>query len=87
MIDEEDLTAQLLRLAGAPPDPPADRAERVRQTVHREWRADRRRRTFAARGRLIATLAVAASLDDRVCGRRLLAPRQRVHPSGAIAGG
>ena len=39
MIDEEDVTAQLLRLAGAPPDPPADRAERVRQTVHREWPA------------------------------------------------
>lgn len=63
MIDEEDVTAQLLRLAGAPPDPPADRAERVRQTVHREWRADRRRRTIRrSAAAVIATLAVAASL-------------------------
>ena len=39
MTDEEDVTAQLLRLAGAPPEPPAERRARVRQAVHGAWRA------------------------------------------------
>ena len=63
MTDEEDVTAQVLQLTGAPPDPPAERTERVRQAVHREWRASRRRRMIR-RGAAAATalLAVAASL-------------------------
>ena len=63
MTDEEDVTAQLLRLAGAPPDPPAERTERVRQVVHREWRASRRG-PMIRRGAAAATalLAVAAGL-------------------------
>jgi len=61
MTDEEDLTAQLLRLAGAPPDPPADRAARVHDVVHGEWRAIRRRQRV---GRFVAIglAAAAASL-------------------------
>ena len=44
MTDEEDVTAQLLRMAGAPSDPPAERTARVREAVHREWRTHRQRR-------------------------------------------
>jgi ferric-dicitrate binding protein FerR (iron transport regulator) len=63
MTDEEDVTARLLRLAGAPPDPAAERTRRVQQVVHREWRANRRRRLIRrATAPAIALLAVAASL-------------------------
>ena len=48
MTDEEHVTAQLLRLAGAPPAPSAERTARVRQVVRR--------------GAVIALLGVAASL-------------------------
>ena len=67
MTDEEDVTAQLLRLAGAPPDP-TRRAYRSRSTksVHREWHAYRRRRMMRrAAGVTLALLGVAASLADR----------------------
>jgi ferric-dicitrate binding protein FerR (iron transport regulator) len=61
MNDEEDVTAQLLRMAGAPPDPPAERAARVRAAVHREWRTHRQRRMIR-NGVAIGLLAAAASL-------------------------
>jgi ferric-dicitrate binding protein FerR (iron transport regulator) len=88
MTDEEDVTAQLLRLAGARPDPPAERTARVREVVHREWLVGRRRRVVR-RSAAIAVLGVAASLvmaiwmnrprpvappDDRV-----VAIGQRIH--------
>jgi ferric-dicitrate binding protein FerR (iron transport regulator) len=63
MTDEEDVTAQLLRLTGTPPGPSAERTARVRAQVHGEWRALRHRRM----GRRVAAtalagLAVAAAL-------------------------
>jgi ferric-dicitrate binding protein FerR (iron transport regulator) len=60
MDDEEDVTAQLLRLAGAPPDPSAARTARVRDAVYREWLVARRRRTMRRMG--IALVGVAASV-------------------------
>jgi ferric-dicitrate binding protein FerR (iron transport regulator) len=80
MSDEEDVTAQLLRLAGAPPDPAAARAARVRAVVHREWQATRRRRTIS-RGAAITVLAAAASLLIAVLVQRsrpVVAPPDRV---------
>jgi len=65
MTDEEDVTARLLRLAGAPPDPPAERTVRVRAAVHRDWRALRRRRTMRD-GAAIGLLAAAASVTIAV---------------------
>ncbi|HKE82329.1 MAG TPA: FecR family protein [Vicinamibacterales bacterium] len=44
MTDEEDVTTRLLRLAGGRSDPSPERIARVRQSVYREWRANRRRR-------------------------------------------
>ena len=60
-MTEEEVTAQLLRLAGAPADPPAERTARVREAVHHEWRADRRQR-LVRRNTVVALLGVAASL-------------------------
>lgn len=73
MSDEEEVTAQLLRLAGTPPDPAADRTARVRAAVHREWRAGRRRRT--ARRWATAALAVLAVAASLVIGVRVNRPR------------
>jgi ferric-dicitrate binding protein FerR (iron transport regulator) len=61
MNDEEDVTAHLLRIAGAPPDPSAERTARVRAAVHREWRTGRRRRVIQ-NGVAIGLLAAAASV-------------------------
>jgi ferric-dicitrate binding protein FerR (iron transport regulator) len=55
MEDEEDVTAHLLRLGGAPPDPPAARGARVRQAVHDAWQAQHQRRI--RRRRLAAMVA------------------------------
>jgi ferric-dicitrate binding protein FerR (iron transport regulator) len=65
MKDEEDVTAQLLRLAGAPPDPPAERTARVRAAVHGDWRTRRQRRTIR-NGAAIGLLAAAASVATAV---------------------
>src|SRR5262245_36848584 len=62
MTDEEDVTARLLRLAGAPIDPPAERVARVRETVHREWRAGQRRRVVRRAAAIAVVAGVAASL-------------------------
>ncbi len=71
MADEEDVTARLLRLAGAPSEPAVERSARVRQAVHRAWRAQRRqrvvRRTATAvivLGGLAAALAVAVRVNQ-----------------------
>jgi ferric-dicitrate binding protein FerR (iron transport regulator) len=61
MVDEEDVTAQLLRLAGAPPEPAAERSARVRQAVHDAWRAQRRRQA-ARRVTVVALCGLAAAL-------------------------
>jgi ferric-dicitrate binding protein FerR (iron transport regulator) len=60
MNNEEDVTAQLLRLAGAPPDPSADRTARVREAVHQEWSARLRRRRVRRRTGLGLIAAAAA---------------------------
>jgi hypothetical protein len=78
MSDEEDVTAQLLRMAGAPPDPPAERTARVRAAVRREWRA-RRQRRLIRNGVGIGLIAIAASLMAGVWTRgRVEAPRSVV---------
>ncbi len=61
MSDEEDVTAQLLRMAGAPLHPPAERTARVRAAVQREWRTHRQRRMIR-NGVAIGLLAAAVSL-------------------------
>jgi ferric-dicitrate binding protein FerR (iron transport regulator) len=80
MTDEEDVTAQLLRLAGAPPKPTAERTARVREVVHREWRVSRRRR-LVRRAAAIAMLGVAASLMIAVWMNR---PRPVVAPGDRV---
>jgi ferric-dicitrate binding protein FerR (iron transport regulator) len=65
MSDEEDVTAQLLRMAGVPPDPPAERTARVRAAVHREW-STRPQRRMIRNGVAIGLLGVAASLTVAV---------------------
>jgi ferric-dicitrate binding protein FerR (iron transport regulator) len=73
MTDEEEATAQLLRLAGARPDPPAERAAQVRERVHREWRASRRRR--AIRRGAAATAVCLAAAAVLILAVRMKAPR------------
>ena len=43
-MDEEDMTAQVLRMAGTRAAPSADQTLRVQEAVRKEWRAARRRR-------------------------------------------
>src|SRR5262245_26093763 len=63
MSDEEDMTAQLLRLAGAPSEPSAQRTARARQLVHDQWRARRRGRARQRAGAVaIAAFSVAATI-------------------------
>jgi ferric-dicitrate binding protein FerR (iron transport regulator) len=84
MSDEEDVTAELLRLAGGPPDPPAERAARIREVVHREWRVSRQRRMIR-RAAAIAVLGIAASLMIAVWVNRphsVVGPSDRVVASG-----
>jgi len=87
MTDEEHMTAQLLRLAGAPPDPSSERTARVLEAVHREWRVGRRRRVVR-RGAAIALLGVAASLAIAVWTnhrRTVTMPGNRVVATGQRA--
>ena len=56
MIDDEDSTARLLRLAGPRPLAPAERAARVRQAVHEGWRLATRRRMVRRRVAMAAAL-------------------------------
>src|SRR5262245_19008731 len=82
MTDEEEMTAQLLRLAGAPPDPSVERTARARRVVQREWRARRRRQ--AIRRSVAATtalLGVAASLTIAVWMNR---PRSVAAPGDQV---
>jgi ferric-dicitrate binding protein FerR (iron transport regulator) len=62
MADEEDVTAHLLRLVGAPPEPPGERRARVRAAVHDAWRAQRRQRIVRRSAAAIVLLGVAAAL-------------------------
>ena len=62
MADEEDVTAHLLRLAGAPPEPPVERSARVRQAVHAAWRAHRRQRIVRWSAAGVALCGIAAAL-------------------------
>ena len=62
MADEEDVTAHLLRLAGAPPEPPVERSARVRQAVHDAWRAHQRQRVIRRTAAVIVLCGVAAAL-------------------------
>lgn len=76
MSDEEETTAQLIRLAGARPDVPADRTVRIRQAVHREWQSSRRRR--AIRRGVTGTVAVLAAAAALILVVRMNAPRDTV---------
>lgn len=80
MNDEEDVTAELLRLAGAPPDPQAERSARVREVVHREWLIGRRRR-MVRQGSVIALVGVAACLTIAVWMNR---PYSVAQPSNRV---
>jgi len=60
MNDEEEVTAHILRLAGRGPVPSDERTARVHETVHREWRAARRRRVIW-RGAISVTAVAAAA--------------------------
>lgn len=65
MIDEDEITARLLRLAGARQEPPRDRASRVRAAVHQQWRSHTRRRRLhrlTVTGIALAGAAAAAVL-------------------------
>ena len=76
MTDEEHMTAQLLRLAGGMPDPPADRAARVRDMVYREWCAIRRRRRMrrAAAGTVLLAAAACVAIVVWMNRPRLVTP-------------
>jgi ferric-dicitrate binding protein FerR (iron transport regulator) len=78
MSDEEHTTARLLQLSGARSLAPADRAARVRATVHRRWRSNGRRRTARRNaGAITALLAAAAAV---VLAIRMTAPHERLPP-------
>ncbi len=82
MTDEERATAQLLRLAGAPADPAPERTARVRDAVHREWRASLRRRSIRRRANVAAAaLATAAAV---VIAVRLTLPHHVSAPAAPI---
>jgi len=74
MSDEEETTAQLLRLAGAPADVPAERTARVREHVRRQWHAARHRR--ALQRRAAATTALLAAAAALILIVRVSAPRE-----------
>jgi len=75
---EEEVTARLLRLAGAPDRPSLADTTRVRDVVHREWQMDRRRRRSRQATALV--LGVAAVLMTAVW---LIRPRQAM-PAGSV---
>jgi ferric-dicitrate binding protein FerR (iron transport regulator) len=89
MKDEEEMTAQLLRLAGARPDAPADRTVRIREIVHREWQSSRRRRAIrrsvtmmtaglAAAAILILTVRMNAPRDTALAPEQIVATGERI---------
>jgi ferric-dicitrate binding protein FerR (iron transport regulator) len=82
VTDEERATAQLLRLAGSPLDPPAERRARVRPVVHQEWRASHRQRMIHRRIRAaVGLLALAAALVTAVwLNRPLPRPARAIEP-------
>jgi hypothetical protein len=76
---DDDLTARLVRMAGARSPVPAARAARVRAAVHAQWQVGRRRRVVRRRAlsgsAMIATAALLILMIERV-GRldRVAAP-------------
>lgn len=80
MDADEDAAVRLLRLAGARPPVPADRAARVRAAVHVSWRAGTRRRT-ALRRTVHASVFVAAAAVLALMARFHPADRRAI-PSG-----
>lgn len=79
-MDEEDSTARLLRLAGPRPLAPAERAARVREAVHHQWRGVIRRRSMRRRAAIsLVVLAVAGAAALAV-----MRPRAGVTPPAAI---
>lgn len=61
-VGEEEATARLLRLVGVRPDAAPERAARVREAVHGQWRLSHERRVFRRRIGITAFLGVAAAL-------------------------
>ena len=87
MNDEEEVTAHILRLAGTAPAPSVDRAARVRDAVHREWQAARRRRMRQRVAWSVGALALAASLFVAVRVTRTPAPIPAAPAGGVLATG
>ena len=83
MIDDEDGTARLLRLAGSRPLAPAERAVRVREAVHHQWRGVTRRRIVRRR----VTVALVALAAAGAAAIAVMMPRGDVAapPAGIVA--
>ena len=62
MSDEEDMTAQLLRLASGRDEAAADRASRVQTAVRERWISIQRRRAIRRRAAMTTGLLAAAAL-------------------------
>ena len=62
MSDEEDMTAQLLRLATGRADAPADRASRAQTAVRERWLSIQRRRAIRRRVAITTGLLAAAAV-------------------------
>jgi ferric-dicitrate binding protein FerR (iron transport regulator) len=95
MMDDEDATARLLRLAGPRPLAPAERASRVRAAVHQQWREVMRRRIVRRRAAAglaaLAAAGVAAAFfvprsDVALPPTEILARVERVEGSLPLAG-
>ncbi len=80
MIEDDDMTARLLRLAGRRPAAPVERVARVRQMVHERWRANTRQRRVRRRA-MVAALAAVAGLILAVV---LMRPAAVVAPAGVV---
>jgi ferric-dicitrate binding protein FerR (iron transport regulator) len=79
----DDVTIQLLRLAGERSSAPAPRAARVRAAVHAEWKTAARRRAARRRGLIVsASLAAAVAL---VIGSSFVGRELAVTPGEAVA--
>jgi ferric-dicitrate binding protein FerR (iron transport regulator) len=80
----EDAAVRLLRLAGARPPVPADRAARVRAAVHVSWRAGTRRRT-ALRRVVLASVFLAGAAALALVARFYPVDRRATSPGEQVA--
>ena len=66
MIEDENDTARLVRLAGPRAPVPADRADRVREAVRGHWRSATRRRIVRRRVMTVVVLCAVASAGSAI---------------------